>query len=177
MSTITLGADLDFGAKTLSGKTYEYITASGGNAASWGTVGSTTLSTSLKEAVAEVCTAVDGKMTGTPTSGNIADGGTGIPNEDQVHSFVTSQNYLTAHQSLSAYAKKSDLTQDITANSVSADTEMTLPSLEPYNTSTGLTIGETGSSKCYIEVVNTTVKVIGKDSSGNATTLITFTAG
>ena len=176
MSTITLGANVDFHGKIIRGDTYQHTTSSG-TAAKWGEVAGADLSNDLKTAIGTICTAVDAKMTGTPLSGNITDGGTDIPNEDQVHTFVTSQNYLTTHQSLTAYAKLDDDTQAIIANNVKADTKMELPALLPYNTSNGLTIGETGNSKCHIEVKGATVKVIGKDSSGSATTLITFTAG
>lgn len=175
MSTITLGANVDFHGKEIRGNGYRHTTGAN-TPASWGTVGTTTLDQDLKAAIGEICSAVDDKMTGTALDGSITDGGTNIPNEDQVHTFVTTRGYLTS-SSLTDYAKLTDAGQTITADTVKADTQMELPSLLPYNTSNGLTIGETGSSKCHIEVKDTTVKVIGKDSSGNATTLITFTAG
>ena len=177
MSTITLGANVDFHGKVIRGDTYQH-TSSANTPAAWGTLASSALDQDLKTAIGSICSAVDLKMTGTLQTGNtVVDGSTSIPNSEQVHTFVTGQNYLTAHQSLAAYAKKDDDTQTIIANNVKADTKMELPELLPYNTSNGLTIGETGNSKCHIEVKDTTVKVIGKDSSGNATTLITFTAG
>ena len=72
MSTITLGANIDFGAKELQGKTYKYATTASGTAASWST-GTTNLtaldaalSTDLFTAVGEICTELNGKIASLP---------------------------------------------------------------------------------------------------------------
>ena len=96
MSTITLGANVDFGAKELKGSTYKYATAAGGTAASWstGTANLTTLnaalSTDLFTAVGEICTEVNGKMTGTVMgeTDTLAEAGTDVPLERNVWDFV-----------------------------------------------------------------------------------------
>ena len=73
MSTITLGANIDFGAKELQGSTYKYATSAGGTAASWS--GSTTLTTlgsaldtDLYTAVGQIVGEVNGKISSLPAS-------------------------------------------------------------------------------------------------------------
>lgn len=157
---------MDFHGKIIRGDTYQHTT-SANTPAKWGVVGGADLSNNLKTAVTSICSAVDAKMTGTPLTGDLADGGTDIPNEDQVHTFVTGLGYLTS-SSLSNYAVKSSQTQELVSKQIKLVTQVETPLILPHTASNGIVIGSaTSASTCRITLLNDTVKVIGRNAANS----------
>ena len=69
MSTITLGANIDFGAKELQGSTYKYVASAGGTAAKWSATDLTdggALDTDLRAALGDIVTEVNTKISSLP---------------------------------------------------------------------------------------------------------------